>query len=57
MNTINTYKWYQSPKYLPQKIKSKASKNDFDDRWINGMTLPDHKIIYFNNPTYPGNSI
>lgn len=57
MNTINTYKWYQSPKYLPQKIKSKASKNDFDDRRINGMTLPDYKTIYFNNPTYPGSSI
>jgi len=57
MNNINKYKWYKSPKYLPQKIKSKAGKNDFNDGWINGMTLPDYKIIYFNNPTYPGNSI
>lgn len=57
ISNIDKYKWYRSPKSLPYKIKREAGKHDFDDGWINGMTIPEYKLIYFNNPTYPGSSI
>ena len=56
MSNIDKYKWYRHSRLLPKNVKAVLGKNDFNDGYVNGMTLPDYKIIYFNN-FLPGSSI
>lgn len=56
-NNLLSFTWYKSPKLLPKYVKNQLTKHNFDNDWVNGMTIPKYKLLYFNNPILPGNSI
>lgn len=56
MQNLKTVKIYKHNSLLPQSIKKKNTKYDFDPRYTEGMYLPDYHTLFFNSKN-PGKSI